>query len=222
VFAQGTEAEHSITDITIALLSALRDHGIATAVRKPVESFDPISACSDAGRLAEAVGEPISTICAWSFPAVGPPPLAARTLGREVPSTGRLFSDTHFHPATNLAIVEACGGLATPVSSDGDNVDLIVGFDPDVIVLIVPSGPRAINAARLAARLLESWTLLLLLDGFDPANQQHVDAARFLEIDHQVFTDTAALAEQLRLLAERESRFASYFCASMNITRRSS
>jgi dethiobiotin synthetase len=207
VFAQGTEADHSVTDVTIALLNALRDHGIATAVRKPVESFDPATA-SDATRLADALGEQVSTICAWSFPAAGPPPLAARALGREVPSTGRLFSDTHFHPATNLAFVEACGGLATPVSSDGDNVDLIVGFDPDVIVLVAPSGPRAVNAVRLAARLLESWKLLVLLDDYNPADRVHVEAAQFLEIAHQVFTDTGALAEQLRLLAERESRFA--------------
>jgi dethiobiotin synthetase len=208
VFVQGTEADHSITTTTIALLSALREHGIATAVRKPVESYDPTQGPSDARRLSAAVGEPLSTVCAWSFPAPGPPPLAARALGNDLPSTGRLFSDTHFHPATNLALVEACGGLATPVSSDGDNVDLIVGFDPDVIVIVAPSGFSAISATRLAARVLERRTLLVLLEGHDPGDRSHLDAARFLEIDHQVFTDVVSLAEQLRLLVESESRFA--------------
>jgi dethiobiotin synthetase len=206
---QGTEADHSITDITISLLNALREHGIATAVRKPIESFDPGRGPSDAVRLSDAVGEPLTNVCAWSLPAAGPPPLAARALGREVPSTGRLFSDTHFHPATNLAIVEACGGLATPVSDDGDNVDLIVGFNPDVIVIVVPCGPGTINSARLATRVLDSWPLLILLEDHDPTNRSHVEAARFLEINHQVFTDAASLADQLRLLVERESRFAS-------------
>jgi hypothetical protein len=104
-------------------------------------------------------------------------------------------------------LVQTSGSLAAPVGTDGDNVDLITGFDPDAIVLVAPAG-RAVDDVAAAARLLDEWNLLVLLIGYD-GSEDHMEQFAWVQTHHTTFIDAQSVTGTLVTMAERESRFAS-------------
>ena len=53
-------------------------------------------------------------------------------------------------PASGVGLVEAAGGVRSPLADDGDAVDLAAALRPDRVVLVADAGLGTINAVRLA------------------------------------------------------------------------
>jgi dethiobiotin synthase len=200
VFVAGTATEVGKTWWTAALARELRATGVGVAARKPVQSGNPGDA-TDAELLAAATGEDPDTVCpptrtllvAWA------PPMAARELGVAPFTTADLAGGIAWPASLDVGLVEGVGGPRSPISDDGDNIDLAHLLRPDLVVLVADAGLGTINAVRLSASALSGFPLLVALNryGDDPLhsrNREHLSAVDGFE----VFTAPRELAARLR------------------------
>jgi len=158
VLVVGTGTGVGKTWVAARLLGLLSSAGHLVAARKPVQSFDldvPPDA-TDAAVLARATGERPEEVCdpAGSFELPMAPPMAAEALGRPSFAVADLAAGLRWAPGTTLGLVEAAGGVASPMAADGDATDLAAALRPDVVLLVADAGLGVLNAVRLAAGAL--------------------------------------------------------------------
>lgn len=198
----GTSTEVGKTWTTCAIARHARAQGLRVAARKPAQSFDadgsgaPIEP-TDADLLAEATGEDPLLVCPahrW-YPVPMAPPMAAERLGREPLTAAELREELRWPPGTAVGIVEAAGGVCSPLSHDADGATFARLIAPDVTVLVADAGLGAINAVRLAAAALQPLDATILLNRFDAGNDLHVRNRRWLEErdGYRVVTDPTRL-----------------------------
>lgn len=142
LFVAGAHTDIGKTHVACALLRAARARRLTVDAFKPVMSgFDPAQAGqSDAGRLLAAMGRPLEDLPAvspWRFAAPVAPPLAARMEGAsllrtEVASACRAWLGAGH---ADLRLVEGAGGLMSPLSDDGLNLDLMTDLGLPVILV---------------------------------------------------------------------------------------
>ena len=180
VLVVGTGTEVGKTWVACALARSLRAAGVAVAARKPAQSFDPGEAApSDAELLAAATGETPYDVCPpdHTYPLAMAPPMAAAALGRRVPTmaelAGGLAEGSGWPAGVGVGIVEAAGGVRSPLADDGDSVDLARALDPDLVVLVADAGLGTIHAVRSSAAALAGWTLAVVLNRYDPGSDLH-------------------------------------------------
>jgi dethiobiotin synthetase len=150
------------------------------AVRKPVQSFDAHP--TDAELLAEASGEAVSDVCPphRSYELAVAPFMAAARLGRPAFTLADLLAELRW-PAVGTGLVEAAGGVRSPMSSDGaDTVDLCDALRPDGVVLVADAGLGTLNAVRLCLDALADHAVTIFLNRFDPADPLHADNRAWL------------------------------------------
>ena len=160
--------------------------GFRVAARKPAQSFEPDDdpATLDAAILGAATGEPPEQVCLphrW-YEVPMAPPMAAESLGRPPFTIQDLVSEQHWPvPADadvdrfDVGLVEAAGGIRSPLAIDGDCLALCEALDPDVIVLVADAGLGTINAVRLTLDALGPLAALavVVLNRFDPESDLH-------------------------------------------------
>jgi dethiobiotin synthetase len=144
LFIAGTGTEVGKTYVAAAVVRGLKARGHAVDALKPVASgFDPARPeASDAGVLLAALGEPITApsvqrITPWRFTAPLSPPLAARREGR------RLDADDVFalcrmrvrEAGPTLVVVEAAGGLMSPIDDSRTMLDLAAALEAPVLLV---------------------------------------------------------------------------------------
>jgi dethiobiotin synthetase len=192
----GTATEVGKTWVACSVARRMRAQGTSVAARKPVQSFDPLDARnSDGGLLADATGEPKEVVCPerFTFPLAMAPPMAAEVLGRKAPTIGELckWLSTSWQPEVQLGLVEAVGGVRSPLGGDGDTTDLARELNPDVILLVAEPGLGTINAVRSAVCGLTPWRLVVFLNRYDSSEEIHRRNRTWLETrDHlEVKTD---------------------------------
>jgi dethiobiotin synthetase len=201
VFVSGTATEIGKTWWTAATARELRSAGATVAARKPVQSGAP-GAVTDAEVLGEATGEDPTTVCsprrtyllAWA------PPMAARELGEPGFSTADLAGGVRWPESVDVGLVEGVGGPRSPISDDGDNVDLAHLLAPDLVVVVADAGLGTINAVRLSVAAFAGFPVLVALNryGADPLherNREHLATVDRLD----VVIEPRALADRLRL-----------------------
>jgi dethiobiotin synthetase len=145
------------------------------AVRKPVQSFDAHP--TDAELLAEASGEAVTDVCPphRSYELAVAPFMAAARLGRPAFTLADLVAELRW-PAVGTGLLEAAGGVRSPMSSDGaDTVDLCNALQPDRVVLVADAGLGTLNAVRLCVDALAGHAVTIFLNRFDPSDRLHVD-----------------------------------------------
>ena len=202
VFVAGTATDIGKTWWTAATARELRAAGVTVAARKPVQSGEP-GAMTDADVLAAATGEVPATVCpphrtytlAWA------PPMAARELGEPAFTTADLAGEISWPERVDVGLVEGVGGPRSPISDDGDNVDLARLVAPDVVVLVADAGLGTINAIRLSLDAFTGFPVVVALnrftsDALHERNRQHLTAVDGTD----VVTEPRALAARLRLL----------------------
>lgn len=179
VLVTGTGTEVGKTWVACRLAVALRDRGVVVAARKPVVSYDPDDdpATSDPVLLARATSEPPDVVCPphrW-YPAAMAPPMAAEALGRPAFTIEDLAHEMVWPGGTNVGLVEAAGGLRSPMAADGDVVALAERLLPDHVVLVADVGLGVINAVRLAVPALEGygWPVTVVANGYDARDDLH-------------------------------------------------
>lgn len=151
VVVTGTGTEVGKTWWAAALARALAARGLSVAARKPVQSFAPDEAGTDADVLADATGEELSAVCPphrW-IPAPMAPPIAAAHLGLPRFTIADLVSELAWPRGVDVGLVEGAGGLRSPLADDGDTRALIDALAPDEVVVVAPAALGVINAARL-------------------------------------------------------------------------
>ena len=202
LFVTGTGTEVGKTWVGAALLREARRAGLTVAARKPLQSFSPGDRITDAAVLAEATGEPSSSVCPpeGAYPAPMAPPMAGAALGRPVPSLTELVGwlESSF-PECDLGLVEGAGGVASPLGSDCDNADLARALEPDLVVLIADPVLGAINSVRLCMAALATMPTVVHLNRFEPADDLHRRNLAWLE-DQDHFTVTTTIGSLLALV----------------------
>lgn len=177
VLVTGTGTDVGKTWVGCRLAVALRDRDVTVAARKPVLSYDPDDdlADSDAALLARATDETPEAICPphrW-YPVAMAPPMAADALGRPRFTTGELVAEIVWPRRTAVGLVEAAGGVLSPLADDGDTVTLAEHLDPDLVVLVADAGLGTINVVRLAVRALMRWPTVVVLNRYEALSDLH-------------------------------------------------
>jgi dethiobiotin synthetase len=177
VLVAGTGTEVGKTWTTAAVARQLRARGVRVAARKPAQSFapdDPLDAC-DAAILADATGELPDHVCPphRSYEAPMAPPMAAAALGRPAIVLADLLLELRWPESIDVGLVEAAGGVRSPLADDGDGADLARALAPHLVLLVADAGLGTINLVRLSADALAGLPLLVFLNRFDGAIDLH-------------------------------------------------
>jgi dethiobiotin synthetase len=205
ILVAGTATEVGKTWVACSVARRMRAEGTAVAARKPVQSFDPLDARNtDSGLLAEATGEPKEVVCParFTFPLAMAPPMAAEVLGRKTPTIGELckWLSTSWQPHLQLGLVEAVGGVRSPLGEDGDTTDLARELDPDLILLVAEPGLGAINAVRSAVSGLGPRPVVVFLNRYDSSEEIHRRNRAWLE-EHDHLEVRTEVVEAVSLLS---------------------
>jgi dethiobiotin synthetase len=214
VLVAGTGTETGKTWVACRLLEAWRAAGHTVAARKPAQSFAPGDGPTDAERLGRASGEPAESVCRaerWYGTPMAPP-MAAAALGRPGPTISELCEELAWpDPAVDVGVIEAAGGVRSPLADDGDTVDLAAAVRPDVVMLVADAGLGTINAVRLSMAALHAAAgrggageaPVVVLNRFDWSAELHRRNRAWL--DHTDGFDVVAGAEELEAWAGRLS-----------------
>ena len=193
--------------MTAAVARLLRARGIGVLAHKPVQSFDPDDADTDAHVLADATGATPEAVCPahrW-FPLPMAPPMAAELLDRPPFTIAELAAELPRADA-GLVLVEGAGGVRSPLATDGDTADLARACAPELVVLVADAGLGTINLVRLSVGALAGLRgLVVFLNRFDRAvdlHRRNLDWLRTRE-GLEVETDPEALALRLEALISR-------------------
>jgi len=177
VLVVGTGTEVGKTWVACRLARALRRRGLIVAARKPAQSYDSgddLSA-TDAALLAHATGEHPAAVCPqhrW-YPVAMAPPMAAEVLGRRPFTIADLVDELAWPPAVGVGLVEAAGGVRSPLAADGDALALARALLPDRVVLVADAGLGTINAVLLSVGVLDPWPVTVVLNRYDPLDDLH-------------------------------------------------
>jgi dethiobiotin synthetase len=201
VLVTGTGTEVGKTWLGAHLATELRAKGLRVAARKPAQSFAPGDGPTDADVLAAATGEDVDTVCPrhrWYEVAMAPP-MAAEALGRPPIKIAELADEITVPADIDVGLVEAAGGVRSPLADDGDTVDLVALLKPDAVVLVADAGLGTINAVLLSFAALAPTTMRVFLNRFDAGDALHAANRRWLS-EHfrlDVTVEIHALAERV-------------------------
>lgn len=177
VMVTGTETEVGKTWVGAALASAWRDAGHRVAARKPVQSYRPGTGPTDAHVLAAATGEHPDEVCPphRSYEVAMAPFMAAAKLGRPPFTLAELVAEIVWPDGVDVGLVEAAGGVRSPMTTDGgDTVDLVEALAPDDVVVVAHAGLGTINAVRLCVAALAGQPVRVFLNRFDARSELHL------------------------------------------------
>lgn len=196
----GTGTEVGKTWVTAQLLVELRRRGLQARARKPAQSFEPGVEPTDAEVLATASDDDTAAVCLphRSYEVPMAPFMAAEVLGRPPFTMTDLAAELEWPPETDVGLVEAAGGVRSPIASDGgDTVDLARVLGARLVVLVADAGLGTINAVRLSVEALHGFEVAVFLNRYDNHDELHRRNHEWLatHLAAQVFTDLDALAD---------------------------
>jgi len=201
VFVAGTATDVGKTWWVAALARELRAAGVTVAARKPVQSGAP-GTTTDAELLAAATDDDPATVCSpkRTYDLAWAPPMAARELGAAPFTTAELVGEIEWPASTEVGLVEGVGGPRSPISNDGDNVDMARLLAPDLVVLVADAGLGTINAVRLSAGAFADFAVVVALNRFgtDPLHARNLEHLRDVD-GYELVTNPHDLAERVRL-----------------------
>ena len=201
VLVTGTGTAIGKTWFAAVTLGLLRDRGVRVAARKPVQSFDRGDRPLDSEVLAASTGEEPIDVCRAErgYERALAPPMAAEALGLPAFTIRDLASELEWPDDVVVGLVEGVGGPRSPLATDGDTVDLAAAIEPDLVVIVAPSGLGAINAARVSADPFAPRPLLVALNRFDDADDVHRRNRDWLRLraNLEVVTSPTELADRL-------------------------
>lgn len=201
VFVTGTGTEVGKTWFGAGTLAALHEQGTLVGARKPVQSFAPGGAPTDAEVLGAVTGERADTVCPrhrwYALPMA--PPWAADALGAPQYTLADLVAELAWPHPVDVGVVEGAGGPRSPLAHDGDNAAFAASLRPDLVVLVTDAGLGTINAVRLALGALADFEVVVACNRFDPRDDLHRRNRDWL-VDHdglEVVTSPRSLAARL-------------------------
>jgi dethiobiotin synthase len=203
VLVVGTGTEVGKTWVACRVARVLRRRGLIVVARKPAQSYDAADDLSDtdAALLAHATGDHPAAVCPqhrW-YPVAMAPPMAAEALGRRPFTIAELVDELAWPEVVGVGLVEAAGGVRSPLAADGDAAALAGALRPDRVVLVAHAGLGTINGVRLSMAALAPWPVTVVLNRFDPADDLHVRNLEWLSgVDgYDVVTDAEDLVSTI-------------------------
>jgi len=171
----GTHTEVGKTWVGVQLLQAARARAVRVAARKPVQSFEPGGAATDAMQLAGASGEAVEQVCTARrcYELAMAPPMAADRLGRPRIDAAELLAEITWPADVELGLIETVGGPRSPMTHDADSVEFLERARPDRLLLVADSGLGSLNAIRLSLASLPALPVDVMLNRFDPNDTLH-------------------------------------------------
>ncbi|MBL8271523.1 dethiobiotin synthase, partial [Steroidobacter sp.] len=168
--------------MTTQLLATLKLRGARVAARKPVQSYAPDDINTDASLLAGASGEDLADICPAHrcYPLAMAPPMAANALGRGPVWMSEIVSEIRWPANVDIGFVETVGGVRSPLSSDGDSLELLRRLEVDRMLLVADAELGTINAVRLTLAAVGTTPTVVYLNRFQPDNPLHELNRRWL------------------------------------------
>jgi dethiobiotin synthetase len=146
LFVAGTDTDVGKTHVATAIARALVSAGRRVGVYKPVATGYPTADAegSDARRLWDAAGRPLTAgqVCPQAFATAVAPHRSARLQGCRVDERLLRSGLDAWLPVSDVMVVEAAGGLYSPVGDSTLVVDLAREFRFPVVI---------VDAARLGA-----------------------------------------------------------------------
>jgi dethiobiotin synthetase len=129
--------------------------------------------------------------------------MAADALGGPTFKLGELVEELDL-PGEGVALVEGVGGVRSPLSHDGDSVDLAHALEADLVVLVAHAGLGTINSVRLASSALEGLRTVVFLNRFNPADTLHSANRRWIAENDGL--DVATIPSELLSRLKLEDR----------------
>ncbi len=136
VVVVGTGTEVGKTHVTCCLLACARRRGLRVQAYKPIAT-GVTDRCEDADLHGAALGSP-SRPPTFSYRRPVSPHLAAREEGRPIELEAIRRCADEMSAGSEWLIVEAAGGLFSPLGESITNVDLVRCLDPARVVLVAP------------------------------------------------------------------------------------
>lgn len=199
IVVSGTGTEVGKTWTAARLAGALRKAGVAVTARKPVQSFEP-GERTDAEVLAAATGDDPDAVCRPenSFALPMAPPMAAEALGAPSPALRDLLYRLDL-PEDGVCLIEGIGGPRSPLTRDGDTVDLAAAVDAHLVLLVADPGLGVLNDVLLGVDAFAPRRVVVFLNRYDDALELHRLNRQWLEqtAGLEVFVDTDELVEML-------------------------
>ncbi len=197
----GTGTGTGKTWVAAQALGALRAAGNVVAARKPVQSYEPGVAPTDADVLATATGERPTDVCPrhrW-YEVPMAPPMAAEALGRPGFGMAHILDELRWPPDVHYGLVEGVGGPRSPLADDGDTATLAAALRPDTAVLVAGPELGCINAVLLAVAALGPQRALVFLNCYREDDPLHARNAEWLRsrCGLDVVTGVGALVQRL-------------------------
>lgn len=125
------------------------------------------------------------------------PPMAAASLRRPIPSTRRIVEDLAGADA-DILLVEGVGGPRSPLSADGDTVDLARALDASDVIVVSDATLGTIGRTRLCVETFAPLPCYVLLNRFkadDPLQVMNRDW--LIQSGMLVHTDPSSVAATL-------------------------
>lgn len=157
LFVTATGTDIGKTHVSAALIRELVRRGRRVDAFKPVLSGFDDAAASDAGRLLEALGRPLSDLDRISplrFTAPLAPPSAARAEGKRLLAED-LIGLCRDRLGEDLLLIEGAGGVMSPLAEDATNLDVIAALGSPAL-LVSGSYLGAVSHALSAIAVLQS------------------------------------------------------------------
>ena len=157
VFVLGTDTEVGKTFQAVLLVRELTEQGQRVGVYKPVASGIAADCPSDSDLLlnASAVAWPIERVCPQSFQAPLAPPVAARLEGKQVDEALLMRGLHWWRDRCDMLVVEAAGGVLSPISASMTNLDLVEESGLQTI-LVTANRLGVVNQVLLSVAALQS------------------------------------------------------------------
>lgn len=136
-FIAGTDTGCGKTEVTLALMAALKQRGLKVAGMKPVASGGR-TVNDDAARIQAASSMVLDydCVCPWSLPEPVAPHIAAAHAGREITPAPVLEAFTELSRKADAVVVEGIGGWRVPLSDTLRMPDLVALLHLPVILVV--------------------------------------------------------------------------------------
>jgi dethiobiotin synthetase len=141
-FIAGTDTGCGKTEVTLALMAALKQQGLKVAGMKPVASGGRTSSgCTvneDAARIQAASSMVLDydCVCPWSLPEPVAPHIAAARAGLEITTTPVVKAFAALSQQADAVLVEGIGGWRVPLSDTLHMPDLVALLHLPVILVV--------------------------------------------------------------------------------------
>ena len=158
-FITGTDTGVGKTQVSVAMLHALRSRGLLAVGMKPVASGCVMTAngwCNDDALALQAASDPCpnyALVNPFALPDATAPSIAAKNVGVVIELPALVAAYRLLQQQADGVVVEGVGGWLAPFADGLEQSDLVRALDLDVI-LVVGLRLGCLNHARLSARAI--------------------------------------------------------------------